>query len=339
MIELREISQEEFDRCVAESGLSVPIEQTQVWAAYQNTVPGRTFWGCLAFAQDGADIGYVSFIDYETHGYHYLRAGHGPLWLEEMGAEREEEALRAFVAFMKKRDRRQVFARMAVRNEVPSSAPTLSSVPYDTTVIIDLTGGDDAILSRMKPRGRRDVRKALREAPVTCADETERATESFDEYYEVMRETCERDGFAPATLDAYQGMIRMLGPDHCRVFAGRLDDGTLATWSIVTLNGTGATKYYAASRNATMRNYVTDRLSFFECCELARLGMETYDLMGIGNDFAPSLMGLNMFKTKFSKETVAIAPDRDVPIKRAFYKTLCVGKSVVNAARNPRNRA
>jgi hypothetical protein len=64
-----------------------------------------------------------------------------------------------------------------------------------------------------------------------------------------------------------------------------LEDGTLATWSIVTLNGTRATKYYAASLNATMRNYVTDRLSFFECCSLADLGMRAYDLMGIGNDF------------------------------------------------------
>ena len=54
------------------------------------------------------------------------------------------------------------------------------------TVVIDVTGGDEEILSRMKPRGRRDVRKALREAPVTCADETEQATADFSEYYAIM---------------------------------------------------------------------------------------------------------------------------------------------------------
>jgi hypothetical protein len=334
MTELREITREEFDRLVAARGGGVPIEQTSVWADYQSTIPGRTFWGCLAFSRDGADVAYVALMEYETHGYRFLRAGHGPIWLEAPTAEQEQEAMEAFASFMRKRDRRQVFARMAVDNDIAASEPTLSTVPYDTTVVIDLTGGEEAILSRMKPRGRRDVRKALREAPVTCADETARALESFDEYYAVMLETCARDGFAPAPQGDYENMIRILGEEHCRVFAGRLEDGTLATWSIVTLNGTRATKYYAASLNATMRNYVTDRLSFFECCSLADLGMRAYDLMGIGNDFAPSLMGLNLFKTKFSKEVAHVAPDRDVPIRRGFYRSLCVGKRVVDAARH-----
>ena len=52
------------------------------------------------------------------------------------------------------------------------TVPVLSTVPYDQTVVIDVTGGDDAILSRMKRRGRRDVRKSLRECPADIADET-----------------------------------------------------------------------------------------------------------------------------------------------------------------------
>ena len=52
-------------------------------------------------------------------------------------------------------------------------------------------------------------------------------------------------------------------------------------------------------------------------------GVLDYDMMGIGNDFAPSLMGLNEFKTKFAKNGIVdVAPDRDLPLKKGFYGAL-----------------
>lgn len=334
MTEVRELSRDEFEQLIADAELMVPIEQTMAWADYQQGVPGRTFWGCLAIAQDGHDVAYVSFVDYETHGYHYLRAHHGPQWISHPTLEEEREATKALVDYVRKHDRRVAFMRMSVDAELPETCPTLSSIPYDTTVVMDLTGGDEEILNRMKPRGRRDVRKALREAPVTCADETDKALVSFDEYYAIMVETAERDGFTPAPIKDYEDMLRLLGPDHCRVFAGRLEDGRVVTWSICTISGTLGTYYYAASRSETMRLYVTDKLFYFACCELGRLGCTDFDLMGIGSEFSPKLMGLNTFKTKFSKDVVHVAPDRDVPIKGAFYASLKMGKRVISAVRN-----
>jgi lipid II:glycine glycyltransferase (peptidoglycan interpeptide bridge formation enzyme) len=276
--------------------------------------------------RDGEEIATVLFVEYHTHGYRYVRSSHGPVWMCEPDEQLEEEVVRALQDYVHKRDHKQVFLRMAIAHELSCTSPVLSTVPYDTTVVLDLTGGEEDILSRMKPRGRRDVRKSVREAPVTCADETERALESFDEYYAVYKETAERDGFALAPKEDYVRMITSLGKDHCRVFAGRLEDGTVCTWSICTTNGTRATRYYAASLSSTMRSYVTDRLCFFECCELVRLGCEEFDLMGIGSDFSPKLNGLNVFKTKFSQETIPVAPDRDVAIKGTQYRMLCLAK-------------
>ena len=332
--EIRELSKDEFSRLVEEADILVPIEQTMAWADYQQTVEGRTFWGCLAFARAGVDVAYVSLVDYETHGYHYLRAHHGPMWLEAPSAEEELEAMKALVAYVRAHDRKVAFMRLAVDHELELTHPTLSSIPYDTTVHVDVTGGDEAILANMKARGRRDVRKALREAPITCADETERALSSCDEYYAIMRETAERDGFTPAPKSDYEDMVRILGPEHCRVFAGRLEDGRLATWSICTKSGTLGTYYYAASSAEARRGNVTDKLFYFACCELGRLGCEVFDLMGIGSDFSPALNSLNTFKTKFAAEVTHVAPDRDVPVKGAFYKTLCMGKQVLSAVRN-----
>ena len=102
MTEVRKLTKEEFERLVSAADIVVPIEQTLAWAKYQQTVEGRSFWGCLALARDGHDVAYVLFIDYETHGYHYLRSVHGPAWVKEPSAEDEQEMLAALkAAFIK----------------------------------------------------------------------------------------------------------------------------------------------------------------------------------------------------------------------------------------------
>ena len=326
MINVKKLDAQEFEASVQQAGIQLPIEQTEVWASYQQKIDGREPWGFVAIERDGNLLALVSLIDFATHGYHYLYSHRGPAWLSEPDEALEKEALEALASFVRRNDKRQVFMRLSVAHELSITSPTLSGIPYDATVKIDLTGGDEEILARMKPRGRRDVRKALREAPITCADETERALESFDEYYAVYKETAERNDFALAPEEDYTRMITSLGKDHCRVFAGRLEDGTVCTWSICTTNGTQAMRYYAASLSSTMRAHVTDKLCYFECCELSHMGYKEFDLMGIGSDFSPKLKGLNEFKTKFSKEITPVAPDRDVPIKNTQYRMLCLAK-------------
>ena len=325
MIEAKEISIDELEAKAAELGMNLPIEQTAVWAGYQATIDGREPWGCVALEQDGKVLALASLFDYETHGYHYLRSNHAPVWAEKPTEEVESAGIDALATYVRAKDKRQKFMRISINAELPSTTPVLSGIPYDRTVVIDVTGGQEDILSRMKPRGRRDVRKSLRESPAVCADETEKAAESFEEYYDVMRETGSRDGFNPAPCSDYEDMIRLLGPKHCRVFAGRID-GRVVTWSIVTIEGTRAVRYYGASRNETMRQHVTDKLVLFECCALGELGCLDYDMMAIGSEFSPKLMGLNEFKTKFTKQVTEVAPDRDVPLHGMFYKALTTAK-------------
>jgi lipid II:glycine glycyltransferase (peptidoglycan interpeptide bridge formation enzyme) len=325
-VDVIELDSEQFDKEAAELGVCLPIEQTDPWYRYQATVEGRRPWAALRFDRDGSPVAFVRLTAYAMSKYNFLRAAHGPVWVGERTDADEAELLDALRAFVKERDKEQVFVRLAVAGEHGVCRKCFSSLPYDRTVVIDVTGGDEEILSRMKPRGRRDVRKSLREAPVECADETERATESFSEYYEIMVDTAKRDGFVPAPESDYQDMIRTLGPEHCRVYAGRTPEGVVDTWSIVTIQGNRATRYYAASRSESMRMHVTDKLVYFECCDLGAFNdgqVSEYDLMGVGSDFAPELMGLNEFKTKFTKsEPVEVAPDRDLPVKSIAYKAL-----------------
>ena len=330
LIQVNKITMSELEQKAAGLGVNLPIEQTRAWADYQATIPGRSAWGCVELTRDGKTIALASLLDYETHGYHYLRSAHGPAWVAERDEALEAEALEALARYLRGADKKVVFCRLAVAGEPACVRPVLSTRPYDQTVVIDLAGGtEEDILGRMKPRGRRDVRKALRESPAVCADETALAAESFAEYYDVMVETGKRDDFVPAPCSDYEDMIRILGPEHCRVYAGRID-GRVATWSIVTISGTRAVRYYGASRSESMRQHVTDKLVLFECVDLFQnKGCADYDMMGIGSDFAPELMGLNEFKTKFAKNgVVEVAPDRDLVVRKGFYGALCAAKKI-----------
>lgn len=332
-IQVSKISRDEYERVLGSCTPNPPIEQLPVWQEYDSTTPGRSFWGYICVSDGAEPVACGAFMQFQTHGYRFLRSRHGLVWAHVPSKEEEEAVLGAVAAFVRADDAKQIFIRFAVQHESALTRPCLSTLPYDATVVIDLTGGDDEILARMKPRGRRDVRKALRECTLSFSDETARATESFDEYYEVMVETAERDGFTPAPESDYRNMLTFLGPEHCRLFAGR-DGDRVITWTIATISGTRATRYYGASRTDPARFLATDRLIYFECCELGKMGCTEYDQMGIGSEFQPAMMSLNTFKTKFAKDGVRpVAPDRDLPVKRGFYNALVAVKSLRDKVR------
>lgn len=324
MFLVRTVSEQEYKKLISAAEVSVPIEQTPLWARYQATIQDRKPWRFLAVYNKTRPIAVLSLIRYSTHGYHFLRAAHGPVYLDQnkqASASTESNLADALLAYTRSEASDAVFIRMASRCDLRQSRPVLSSIPYDQTVVIDTTGSSDDILSRMKRRGRRDVRKSLRECPAVCADETEQASRDFSDYYAVLEDTGQRDGFEPAPMSDYSTMISALGPNHCRVFAARLD-GKVIAWSLVTINGNRAVRYYAAMMSQTRKMHVTDRLLFEECCLLSRRGITRYDLMGIGSDFSPSLKGLNEFKTKFTTETTAVSPERDFPIHKIAFSIL-----------------
>lgn len=333
MITIERVTPEAMEREAGRNGIELPIEQTAVWADFQSGIAGREPWGALLIREDDALVAVVSLIDMHTHGYRFLRAMHGPVWKAKPDEAREQAVVRALVDFVRLHDKHVAFLRIDMWSD-ERTFPVLSTVPYNETVVLDVTGGDEAILGRMKKRGRRDVRKALRESPAEIADETARALKDFADYYAVMVETAKRDGFSPAPMSDYTDMIEALGPEHCRVYAGRID-GKVVAWCIVTTHGTTGVYYYASMLTEVRRQHVPDKLLYTVACTLGRDGYTKLDLMGIGNDFAPSLKSLNAFKTKFAEDTVPLASGRDVPIKKAFYGML---RTAQNLRRRLRSR-
>lgn len=315
MITLEKVDGATLEAEAEKAGITLPIEQTKVWSGFQADINGRTPWGDYLIKRDGELVAVISFIDFETHGYHYLRSMHGPAWVAKPTEAEEREVVDAIVDTVKKADKNIAFLRIDTWF-ADGTEKVLSTVPYDQTVVIDVTGGDDEILARMKRRGRRDVRKSLRECPAEVADETDKALTDFSEYYDVMVETGQRDGFTPAPMSDYSDMIGALGADHCRVFAARIEDRVVA-WSIVTVNGTHAVRYYAGMRNEVMRLHVTDKLLYSECCILGSQGITEYDLMGIGSDSRRRSRVLTSSSASSPRKSPRWPPPATYPSKRS----------------------
>lgn len=328
MIDIERISFEDARRLAQEYAMVLPIEQSEVWSNYQATIPGREPWGVLAISKDKVLLAILSCIAYHTHGYTYLRSLHGPVWVSQPTKETEAAVLQELQKFIRATDKSVVFIRLGAWYDTVAQ-PVLSTIPYDSTVVVPLEGTSDEILAQMRKRGRYDVRKALRESPAECADETQQAIQSFDEYYQVMVDTAHRDGFTPASKNTYHDMLTTLGTEHCRLYAGRIN-GEISNWCIITINDNRAVYYYGCMRTDMRKLRAPDKLFFFIFNDLAQQGILSIDLMGIGSDNYPALNTLNQFKTKFTEEITAVAPDRDVPVQSVMYRTLQILKNAKN---------
>ncbi|QHO90979.1 GNAT family N-acetyltransferase [Actinomyces sp. 432] len=320
---MRRIDWETFRRIAEEAGTTLPIEQTAAWDAFDAAMDGREPWGRLVYeTAAGQPRALISLTRMNVRGFPYLWARHAPVWLGQEPSAAEETELRELLTEgVRFHDPAVVFVRLHCTHPAPGLHELLQTMAYDHTVILDLDRpDDDAFLASFKPRGRRDVRKALRNTELTYHDETDRAEEVFAELYQILLETGDRDGFHAAPEETYRTMLRTLGPDHCRLYVARRNGGQALAWSIDTVWGDGAGRYYAASTAEGRRGRAADALLYKEGCWLRERGVRTWDLMGAGSERTPELNGVGSFKGKFTAEgTVAIPGPWDVPVRPRVY--------------------
>ncbi|MCR2052218.1 peptidoglycan bridge formation glycyltransferase FemA/FemB family protein [Actinomyces bowdenii] len=323
---IREVDWETFRAIAASAGVTLPIEQTAVWDSFDITAQGREPWGRVLYRdRRGRDRALVSLARMSVRGFPYLWARHGPVWLGAEPTAGEEQELRALLARgVGRRDPRVVFLRLHAAIPGPDCHELLQTMTYDRTVIIDLDQADDeALLASFKSRGRRDVRKALRNEELTFHDETAQAEDVFGELYEILTETGERDGFRAAPEQTYRTMLRALGPRHARLFVARRSGREALAWSLVTVYGDSAVRYYAGSAAAGRRMRASDALLYKEACRLRAEGVRHYDLMGVDSKRVPELAGVREFKSKFAPQGPVDVPGAwDVPVRPLLYTAL-----------------
>ncbi len=317
-----------------EAGVNVAIEQTRVWYDFEETFPDRNLVGFFGLYADDQPIAAIALQSVKYHGTEFLWAKHGPVWFVEPTEDLEPQVAGVIVDWIRHRAPMAAFVRMHLEYPPESARPPVQMVTYDRTVVIDLDGGSEKILSRFSSKGRTNVRRSIRRNPVQVIDETALAMEDFGPYYLVMEETAQRQGFNAWGQDVYKNMINALGAEHVRIFAARSEEGELCGWSLVTISGTEAVYYYAAS-NALGRSLRSpEQLVFGSAVALGEEGLLQLDLMGIGSELTPSLDSLTSFKMKFTKEEAEVTPAWDLPVNKVVYFALITMRSGIRVLRD-----
>jgi lipid II:glycine glycyltransferase (peptidoglycan interpeptide bridge formation enzyme) len=307
-------------------------------------MPGREPAGRYVWLLDGEPQSVIALTRLRGRGFTYLWAKHGPVWLVEDTPDVEAGLRRALTSSLRAAEPSAAFVRLHARHRAADLHELLQSVTFDRTVVLDLagTGDPDTLLASMKKRGRRDVRKAGRNADLVFADETGMSETSFAELYALLEETGERDGFGIAPMSQYTTMLSSLGPEHARLFTVRHTDSRPLCWGIVAVGQGEATYYYAASSGEGRRAGAPDLLVFEMAKQLQSEGISRFDLMGIDSDRAPGLRGVRDFKTKFSEEIVEVPGAWDVVLRPARYRALVAAlrakRSATSAVHSLRSR-
>jgi hypothetical protein len=319
---LTEVSSHQFAQLAQKAGVDLPLEQTAAWDRFDAAVPGRSPWLKLAWRADGEVRALIALAKLKGHGFTYAWAKHGPVWVGGRPSPAEEAEFRRDLRdHVHHSDRVLAFVRLHAYSAAPDLHELLQSITYDQTVVLDLTQSEDDLLAHMKKRGRRDVRKALRDESLVAVDETDSAARVFPELYALLVETGHRDDFSIAPESTYQRMLASLGPDHCRLYTVRRDGRPLC-WGIVTLTPTQATYYYAASSAEGRKAGAPDLLVWSMACMLRARGVRSFDMMGIDSPRSPSLAGVRGFKTKFTEEITEVPGAWDMPVRPFFYSLL-----------------
>ena len=333
---VQKISADRLEELTHTAGAHVPIEQSAVWDAFDAAIAGRQHWRRLEWSRDGEARAVISLTRHVGRGFVFLWAKHGPVWLRKPTAEDERGLRRALRDYIAATAPEIAFLRLHAASEAPDLRQLLQTVTYDETVVIDLAAGEDAMMAAMNRTGRKKLRRALRDEGFALSEERDISPEDFEELYAIYAETARRDGFGIFPADTYLGMLAALG-DSARLWVARRTDdagtpGRAVSWVISTVYDGVGQDYYGASNGEGLETNAALRLKWHILTSLGAEGAHTYDLMGVGSERSPQLMGVRQFKEQFG-DAVACDAAWDVPVKPVRYRLLTLALAAKRSLR------
>lgn len=185
---------------------------------------------------------------------------------------------------------------------------------------LDTNKSLDEIIASFKPKWRYNIKLAEKKGVVV---KTECTKEDLPVFYEILKETCKRDGFLVRGYEYFENMWDLLiDKGYIKVFLTYYEDTPL-TGSLCYLWGDKAMYTYGASSNE-YRNLMPNHLMQWEMIKWAHENnCKWYDFRGVSPkkeiDESDKLSGLNRFKEGFNPRFVEYIGEYDLPINKLWY--------------------
>jgi peptidoglycan pentaglycine glycine transferase (the first glycine) len=212
------------------------------------------------------------------------------------------------------------FAGEVVRSVLERRGWRLSGeqIQYRNTMVTDLAPDEDALLARMKPKWRYNIRLSERRG-VVVRDGTRADLPAF---YKMYVETGKRDGFLVRPYPYYESIwSEFLADDLAHLLLAEIG-GELVAGLMLFRFGRTAWYFYGAS-TATGRDAMPNHALQWAALRLAKsLGCTRYDWWGAPDrlEEGEPMMGVYRFKAGFGGEFVPWIGAWDYPVSPALYR-------------------
>jgi lipid II:glycine glycyltransferase (peptidoglycan interpeptide bridge formation enzyme) len=186
------------------------------------------------------------------------------------------------------------------------------------TACVDLRPPEEAILARMKPKGRYNIGVAQKHGVSVIEDSSEQGVADFLGIYVA---TAARQGIRAKPSDYFQSLVFLLSSLRCgSIFFAEYQGLRLAA-AVVVYFGRRATYFFGGSLDCH-RHVMAPYLLHFAIMRKARaLGHDWYDLWGVAPPDEPehSWQHISVFKRKFGGREVGLVPTLDYIYDPAAY--------------------
>ncbi len=187
------------------------------------------------------------------------------------------------------------------------------------TLVVDLTQSAEQLLAQMKPKGRYNVRLAMRKGVTIIEDASEQGVEDFLTIY---RETFDRHNLRGHSRKYFRELShRLLDSDRGTILFAEFESRRIATMMLICFGDTATYKYGGSL--TTDRQVMAPFLMHYEAMlKVKERGHRWYDFYGISpasepdNDWAD----FSSFKRKFGGIERVYIPGVDVIYDRAAYE-------------------
>ena len=182
--------------------------------------------------------------------------------------------------------------------------PSKEFIQPRSTIIVDLAASEEAILARMKPKWRYNIRLSERKG----VEVREGDAGDLQVFHELLRVTGRRDGFAVHSLGYYRRAFELFQPSgRVRLFMAHYQGRPLAGLIAYAFNRQ-SWYMYGASSDSGRELMPNHQLQWRAMCWAKALGCRQYDLWGIpdteGDPATASLEGVGRFKAGFGGRAV-----------------------------------
>ncbi len=205
---------------------------------------------------------------------------------------------------------------------------------------LDLDKPLDELMASFKEKWRYNIRLAERKGVSVNLDCTR---DELPIFYNLLKETAERDGFLVRNLKYFEDMWDLLVPAGFMRLALTYYEGKPIGGAVAYLFGDKAMYTYGASSNEH-RNVMPNHLMQWRLIEWAKnAGCKWYDFRGVSPRRQPDghdpLAGLNRFKEGFSPRFVEYIGEYDLVLSPAYYWLWSVARPWVSKILKARGKA